>query len=152
MAGLWIYLPRQDAEGSIQITSADPMAIPLIDHCYNTCESDYRRFEQAYAFCQSLLSTRVFSGHGAKSLMEGTFREILKRGINSANHQVGTCKMGPANDPSSVVGSDLRVHGFSNLMIADACIFPDNIMHNTNFTCMVIGEVAADIIRGKRPE
>lgn len=82
--------------------------------------------------------------------MAGTFREILNKGINSANHQVGTCKMGPPSDPTSVVGSDLWVHGFSNLMIADASIFPDNIMHNTNFTCMVIGEIAADIIRGKR--
>lgn len=149
-AGLWIYLPRQDAEGSIQITGTNPQANPLIDHRYNTRESDIRRFERAFEFCQSLLATRVFSRHGAKSLMTGTFREILKKGINSANHQVGTCKMGPPGDSTSVVGSDLRVHGFSNLMIADACIFPDNIMHNTNFTCMVVGEIAADIIRGKR--
>jgi choline dehydrogenase len=149
-AGLWIYLPRQDAEGTVLITSADPTVNPAIDHRYNTCESDYHRFAQAYEFCQALLSTRTFARHGARSLITGPFREILNRGINSANHQVGTCKMGPASNPASVVGSNLRVHGFSNLMIADASIFPDNIMHNTNFTCMVIGEVAADIIRGKR--
>ncbi len=149
-AGLWIYLPRQDAEGTVLIGTSDPTANPLIDHRYNTRESDFQRFQQAFEFCQSLLSTPVFSKHGAKSLMAGTFREILNKGINSANHQVGTCKMGLATDSTAVVGSDLRVHGFSNLMIADASIFPDNIMHNTNFTCMVVGEIAADIIRGKR--
>jgi len=145
--GLWIYLPRQDAEGVVQITSADPAAPPLIDHRYNTLDSDYRRFEEAWEFCHALIVTPPFMG--AKSLMGGrTLREVLAQGINSANHQVGTCKMG--NDATAVVGSDLRVRGVENLMIADASIFPDNIMHNTNFTCMVIGEVAADLIRGKR--
>ncbi len=145
--GFWIYLPRQDAEGVVQITSADPSVPPLIDHQYNTLDSDYKRFEQAWDFCHALAATSPFTG--AKSLMGGrTLREVLAQGINSANHQVGTCKMG--NDSTAVVGSDLRVRGVENLMVADASIFPDNIMHNTNFTCMVIGEVAADLIRGKR--
>ena len=35
-------------------------------------------------------------------------------------------------------------------MVADSSIFPDNTMNNTNLTCYVIGEVAADLIRGLR--
>lgn len=147
--GLWIYLPRQDAEGVVQITSRDPSVPPLINHAYNTLESDYRRFREAWEFCHELLTTPPFAG--AKSLMgDKTLREVLAEGIASANHQVGTCKMGASTDPTAVVTNDLRVRGIDNLMIADASIFPDNIMHNTNFTCMVIGEVAADLIRQKR--
>jgi len=150
-AGLWIYLYRQDAEGEVRITSTDPTRAPLIDHRYNTLDSDYRRFEKAWEFCLSLIQSPQFAGHGAKSAMAGrTLREVLAEGINSANHQVGSCKMGPSDEPGAVVGSDLLVHGFSNLMVADASIFPDNIVNNTNFTCMVIGEVASDLISGKR--
>ena len=150
-AGLWIYLPRQDAEGVVQIGSQDPAAAPLIDHGYNTLASDHDRFERAWDFCLELISSPPFARYGATSLMgDLSLREVLARGINSANHQVGSCKMGAADDPGAVVGNDLRVHGFANLLVADASVFPDNIMHNSNFTCMVIGEVAADLIRGRR--
>jgi choline dehydrogenase len=151
MAGLWIYLPRMDAEGVVQITGADPTAAPLIDHRYNTLESDIQRFERAWEFCLELLHTPAFAAHGAKSIHDGkTVREVLRGGIASANHQVGTCKMGKADDPTAVVDHNLRVHGVDNLLVADASIYPDNIMHNTNFTCMVIGEIAADLLRGER--
>jgi len=150
-AGLWIYLPRQDAEGFVRITNADPDAAPIIDHAYNTLDSDYRRFKLAYDFCNELLATPIFQQHGAKSQMaDRPFAEVLRNGINSANHQVGTCKMGPADDPTTVVGPNLLVHGFSNLMVADASIYPEHILHNTNFTCMVIGEIAAELINGQR--
>ena len=55
--------------------------------------------------------------------------------------------MGPADDPASVVDHNLNVHGLSRLMIADASVFPDNIMHNTNLTCYAVGEIAADKIQ-----
>ena len=57
--------------------------------------------------------------------------------------------MGRADDPTAVVGADLRVHGIDNLYVADASIFPDNIMHNTNFTCMVVGEIVAERVAGR---
>jgi choline dehydrogenase len=54
--------------------------------------------------------------------------------------------MGPASDARAVVGPDLRVHGFENLRVADTGIYPDNVMHNTNLTALVVGEVAARLI------
>ena len=56
--------------------------------------------------------------------------------------------MGPAGDKSTVVGPDLRVHGFDNLRVADTSIYPDNVMHNTNLTAIVVGEMAARFIDG----
>jgi choline dehydrogenase-like flavoprotein len=35
-------------------------------------------------------------------------------------------------------------------MVADSSIFPDNVMNNVNLTCYLIGEVAADLIEGRR--
>ena len=54
--------------------------------------------------------------------------------------------MGPASDPTAVVGMDLRVHGFDNLRVADTSIYPDNVQHNTNLTALVVGERAAELI------
>ena len=58
--------------------------------------------------------------------------------------------MGPASDERTVVSPELRVHGVDGLMVADSSIFPDNVMNNTNLTCFVIGEIAADLVEGTR--
>ncbi|KAG5345424.1 DHGL dehydrogenase, partial [Acromyrmex charruanus] len=63
------------------------------------------------------------------------------------NHQSGTCKLGPSTDPSAVVDSQLRVHGISNIRVADASIFP--IVPNSNPIAgiMMVAEKAADMIK-----
>src|ERR1700733_12235558 len=72
--------------------------------------------------------------------------DALAEGMGPAHHQAGTTRMGPAGDPRAVVGPDLQVHGFDNLRVADTAVYPDNVMHNTNLTAMVVGEVAARLI------
>ena len=59
-------------------------------------------------------------------------------------HPTGTCKMG--SDPMAVVDSRLRVHGISNLRVADASIMPVIVSGNTNAPCIMIGERASDFI------
>lgn len=39
------------------------------------------------------------------------FRCLAKKFTAPENHQVGTCKMGPQDDPMAVVDMQLKVHG-----------------------------------------
>ncbi len=67
--------------------------------------------------------------------------------FDSYHHGVGTCLMGPATNPMAVVDQHLRVHGMANLWVADASVMPTVPHANTNLTCIMIGERAADFIK-----
>jgi len=53
------------------------------------------------------------------------------------------------SDPESVVDPQLRVRGIDGLRIADASIMPLLPSTNTNAPSIMIGERAADLIRGR---
>ncbi len=58
-------------------------------------------------------------------------------------HGVGTCRIGPADDPGAVVGPDLQVHGIDGLWVADASVLPTVPHANTNLAAILVGEIAA---------
>ena len=63
------------------------------------------------------------------------------------HHQVGTCKMGPADDIEAVVDSQLRVIGVNGLRVVDASIMPIIPDAHTNAVVYMIAEKAADMIK-----
>jgi choline dehydrogenase len=70
----------------------------------------------------------------------------LRRRVELIYHPVGTCKMGSGED--AVVDAGLRVRGVDGLRVADASIMPVIPGGNTNAPAIMIGERAADLIRG----
>jgi choline dehydrogenase len=147
-AGFWTYLTRQQATGEVRVVSADFSRAPLIDHRYNTRQQDRDRFAAARAFVKEMFATKALRRHRATPLddLDKPIQQALAESMGPAHHQAGTVKMGPASDPGAVVGANLVVHGFDNLRVADTSIFPDNVMHNTNLTAIVVGEMAARFI------
>ena len=80
----------------------------------------------------------------------GSDDEILtwiRDNSQTAYHPIGTCRMGPAG-PNTVVDDRLKVHGLEGLRIADASIFPTMPSGNTNAPSIMVGEKAADLLRG----
>jgi len=148
IAGFWTYLTRQEAEGFVRIESADPSRAPLIDHRYNPRERDCDRFGRARDFFRDMLAAPAFRRLGAEWLddMSLPISDALAEGLGGARHQAGTARMGPATDARAVVGVDLKVHSFDNLRVADTSVYPDNVMHNTNLTALVVGEKAARFV------
>src|SRR5437899_7622600 len=72
--------------------------------------------------------------------------KISMREVGSTHRISGTCKRGPASDPTAVVDPYGRVRGLAGIRVADASIMPDCVRANTNATTMMIGERMADLI------
>ena len=53
-------------------------------------------------------------------------------------------------DAFAVVDPQCRVHGLDGLRVCDSSIMPSLIGSNTNAPSIMIGEKAADLIRGNR--
>jgi 4-pyridoxate dehydrogenase len=76
---------------------------------------------------------------------------FIKSTALNVHHPLGTCRMGPASDSSSVVDAQLRVHGVDGLRVVDASIFPDIVGGNINAAVVMVAEKAADLIHGHTP-
>jgi choline dehydrogenase-like flavoprotein len=60
-------------------------------------------------------------------------------------HPQGGNPIGPVAD-GGVVGPDFRVHGFRNLWVADASVFPSSVGVNPQLTVMALAQCAAQEI------
>ena len=61
-------------------------------------------------------------------------------------HGAGTCAMGPADDPSAVVGPRGQVWGTEGLRVSDASIMPETPRANTNLNVIAVAERMAELI------
>ena len=71
---------------------------------------------------------------------------IVLKTVGTARHISGTCKMGPASDPLTVVDQYGRVHGVENLRVVDGSILPHVTRANTHATIIMVAERIAEWI------
>jgi len=89
-----------------------------------------------------------FPGPGVQS--DDELLGAAKQRGTTTFHLMGSCRMGPRTDPSAVVDDQLRVHGLEALRVVDASIMPTMPSANLNASVIMIGEKAADLIRGRQ--
>ena len=98
---------------------------------------------------------KAFAGEelapGIDAQSDDTLDAHVRKTMITVHHPVGTCKMGPPNDDTAVVTSDLKVKGIDGLRVVDASVMPDLIAGATNAPVIMIAEKAADMIRGREP-
>ncbi|HYI50412.1 MAG TPA: GMC family oxidoreductase N-terminal domain-containing protein [Microbacterium sp.] len=152
-------LLRPHSRGTIRLRSSDPHDKAEIDPKYLSDPDgiDRATLLAGLAACERLLATdalrAVTTGgwvvpEGGENMTPDERAELsLRRYSHTLYHPVGTARMG--SDPASVVDTELRVRGVAGLRVADASVMPSLIRGHTNAASIVIGEVAADLIRGR---
>jgi choline dehydrogenase len=143
-----------EARGSIRLAGPDPSTPPLIDPNYLGTESDVRRMIHGIHVAREIAATEAFQPWRAREVLPGpdvtdeaALRSFLARSTGTYYHPVGSCAMG--SEREAVVDPELRVRGLTGLRVADASIMPTVPPVNTNAATIMIGEKAADLIRGR---
>jgi choline dehydrogenase len=147
-----VCVVKPQSVGSISLASADPIAPPVIRANYLQCEWDLRALTHGVDVLRRLTHSSPLGRLLEPEQIPGPdyrtpeqLRGAVRRGAGTNFHPVGTCKMG--HDGMAVVDARLRVHGVEGLRVADASIMPTIVNGNTNATCIMIGEKAAEMIR-----
>jgi choline dehydrogenase len=141
------------SRGQIRLRSTDPRWHPEIDPAYYDDQAD---LDAMLAGVQRLLETvesgpiaryvdRPFMpGHAVPT--ETELVDHIRELTQTLYHPVGTCAMGSGEQ--SVVDPELRVRGVEGLRVADASVMPMVPRGNTNAPSIMVGEKAADLLRG----
>ncbi len=147
---------RPDSTGYIRVKSSDPLQAPVIQPNYLAAESDRHVLLAGMKLARRLLASKALSPYydhevypGAKVQSDDELMQAAKERGTTTFHLMGTCRMGPQSDPTSVVDDQLRVHGLQGLRVIDASIMPRMISANLNASTLMIADKASDMIRGK---
>ncbi|ODT87711.1 MAG: choline dehydrogenase [Sphingobium sp. SCN 64-10] len=143
------------SRGWVRLRSADPAALPRIRFNMLTDPADMAAMVRAVKLSRALFAQAPMRDLISEELRPGTewqsdaeLEQAIRAQADHRHHAVGTCRMG--TDPLAVVDAQLRVHGIAGLRVADASVMPDDPSGNTNVPTMMIGEKAADLIRGRQ--
>jgi choline dehydrogenase-like flavoprotein len=147
---------RPRSRGTVRLASSDPRATPLIDPNYWAEPRDRELAIVGLGLARDIMRQPALERFVLGERLPGpalrTDAELVDYACANAktdHHPVGTCRIGPADNPLSVVTPDLRVIGLEGLRIADASVMPTVPSSNTNAPAIMVAEKAADHILGK---
>jgi choline dehydrogenase-like flavoprotein len=144
---------RPRSRGTVRLASADPFTHPLIDPNYLAEDYDRAISIGGLGLAREIMAQPAFRPYLRAERLPGPEvqgeTEVLayaRQHGKTDYHPVGTCKMGV--DALAVVDPELKVRGLSGLRVCDSSIMPRLVSSNTNAPTLMIGEKAADLIRG----
>ena len=157
---LYLSLFQPLSRGRLRVTSLDPAAAPTVEVDMLEHPADLARMRVGVRHLARLAATAPVSGLAdgppTRGVLAGVVPQLitgaepddeldglLRNGIASFNHAVGTCRMGPADDGSAVVDADCRVYGIAGLRVVDASVMPMIPRANTALTTVMLGEHVA---------
>jgi len=145
---------RPTSRGHVRISGADSYAPPKITPMYLSTPEDRKVAAAALTLTRRIVAAPAMQQYAPEEYKPGIHyrsEEELAQAAGAIGttifHPVGTCKMGRADDPTAVVGSDLRVIGVAGLRVVDASVMPFITSGNTNSPTIMIAEKASELIR-----
>jgi choline dehydrogenase len=148
-------LTRPQSRGEVRLRSPDPLAAPIIRANYLQEPADVRALVRGVHLARFFAEQSVYDPlrgdelePGPAATSDAELERFVRRAADTIYHPAGTCRMGPDSDPAAVVDPALRVRGLKGLRVADASIMPEVVNATTHAACVMIGEKAADLLRG----
>jgi choline dehydrogenase len=121
---------------------------------YLSTPTDRKEWVEAVRVARTILNQPAFAPYNDGELSPGpsveTDEEILdwvRADAETALHPSCTAKMG-VDEMAVVDPATTKVHGVEGLRVADASVMPVVPRGNTNAPTIMIGEKAADLLRG----
>jgi len=146
-------LLRPKARGTVRLRSADPDAQPLVNCNFFGDPDDLRLTIASMRHARKILGTEPFRSKIRAELLPGAALEddaalakFCGQTVKTNYHPSGALRMGPADDPMSVVDARLKVKGVDGLRVIDCSIIPAIPSGNTNAAAMGIGSKAATLL------
>jgi choline dehydrogenase len=151
IAWLLVGLLKPRSRGRLRLRAADPAAAPSIEVGLLTHPDDLTGMLAGVRAARRLARTGPLADlldeerfPGAAVAEEGPGLEgAVRAGVDVYFHPVGTCRMGPADDPLAVVDARGRVHGAEGLWVVDASIMPAIPAAGTNVPMIMVAERCA---------
>jgi choline dehydrogenase len=148
-----VVLIQPQSRGSVTLRSSDPIDPPRVRFNYLEHEADRAALRNGLRQARGLVSQAPLAPCVLDELAPGDLvvadDEIdrwMARSLFIYYHPAGTCRMGPAADPRSVVDPRLRVIGVKGLRVVDGSIMPTVTAGNTAAPVTMIAEKAAELI------
>jgi len=148
---------RPESRGRVLLASADPRMLALIHQDFLATDKDRGTLRDGVRLFREVARTSALAPFIARELMPGSdvdsnaaLDAYTSKTAITVHHPLGTCRMGPATDPTAVVDPELRVIGTDGLRVIDASVMPDLVGGNINAAVVMIAEKAADLIKDQR--
>jgi choline dehydrogenase len=155
-AGVWQHRP--ESIGYVRARSTDPFEDPAIQPNYLKDPMDQRVMLNGMRLARKLLHTQALAPYfdcdelpAPDVHTDDEWMHFARQYGSTCYHLIGTARMGPETDRTSVVSDQLLVHGLQSLRIVDASVMPNMPSANTYSSTMMIAEKASDMIRGRQP-
>jgi choline dehydrogenase len=142
------------SRGRVTLASTDPREAPRIDLNFLSTDRDYQLLADGLRVGWELsqqpmirdLAERVVLLNDSVLDSDDAIRDYITASVDPAYNPTGTARMGPADDPMSVVDQRCAVHGIDGLHVADASVMPSMVRANTNLSVIMIGERVAELL------
>lgn len=147
------YTLRPKSRGSVTLRSNDPAALPVVDPNFLAEPDDLRISTEGVKISREIFSQPSLQKYirdirfpDASVRTQAELEAYARQYGRTSYHPVSSCRMG--TDEMAVVDPQLRVRGLDGIRICDSSVMPSLIGSNTNAPTIMIGEKAADLIRG----
>ncbi len=147
---------RPESQGYVRVRSASDLDSPQIQPNFLAHATDQTVVVAALKCAraimnsvpmQRLVESEMLPGPDVRS--DDEWLHYARQYGSTGYHPVGTCKLGPAEDPGAVVDANLKVHGHEHLYVMDASVMPTLVSANTAAATMMIAEKGADLLRAR---